>query len=110
MAQKLNKCAILSYPCHPLYWFHIFKLCLFRKERDDFIIATKCRHVVNFDDIHIPNKQGLCRRTIIKALNDSLERLQTDYVDLYQVSDSFLHIAGQGEGLVEFGDGAYVSL
>jgi len=33
-----------------------------------------------------PNASGLSRRHIMKACDDSLSRLQTDYIDLYQVS------------------------
>lgn len=33
-----------------------------------------------------PNGLGLSRRHIIKACEDSLARLQTDYIDLYQVA------------------------
>jgi aryl-alcohol dehydrogenase-like predicted oxidoreductase len=49
-------------------------------QRDRFVLATKCRMRVGPD----ANDEGLSRRHIIKAVNDSLRRLQTDYIDLYQ--------------------------
>jgi aryl-alcohol dehydrogenase-like predicted oxidoreductase len=32
-----------------------------------------------------PNQQGTSRRWIMTAVEDSLRRLQTDYIDLYQI-------------------------
>lgn len=32
-----------------------------------------------------PNDRGLSRKHIMKQINDSLRRLKTDYVDLYQI-------------------------
>jgi aryl-alcohol dehydrogenase-like predicted oxidoreductase len=49
-------------------------------QRDRFVLATKCRMRVG----HGPHDEGLSRRHIMKAAEDSLRRLQTDYVDLYQ--------------------------
>jgi aryl-alcohol dehydrogenase-like predicted oxidoreductase len=49
-------------------------------KRDRFVLATKCRMRVG----HGPNDEGLSRKHILKAAEDSLRRLQTDYVDLYQ--------------------------
>lgn len=48
--------------------------------RDNFVLATKCRIRVGPG----PNDEGLSRRHILKAAEDSLRRLRTDYVDLYQ--------------------------
>src|ERR1700682_4072432 len=50
-------------------------------QRDRFVLATKCRMKVGPG----PNDEGLSRRHIIQAVDDSLRRLQTDYIDLYQV-------------------------
>jgi aryl-alcohol dehydrogenase-like predicted oxidoreductase len=50
------------------------------KERRDVIIATKCR-IRMWDG---PNGEGLSRHHIITSVEDSLRRLQTDYIDLYQ--------------------------
>lgn len=50
------------------------------KKRDRFVLATKCRIRVG----HGPNDEGLSRKHILKAVEDSLRRLRTDYVDLYQ--------------------------
>jgi aryl-alcohol dehydrogenase-like predicted oxidoreductase len=48
--------------------------------RDRFVLATKCRIRVG----HGANDEGLSRRHILKAVEDSLRRLRTDYIDLYQ--------------------------
>src|SRR6266702_4376273 len=49
-------------------------------QRDRFVLATKCRMRVGPGS----NDEGLSRRHIFKALENSLRRLRTDYVDLYQ--------------------------
>jgi 1-deoxyxylulose-5-phosphate synthase len=48
--------------------------------RERFVLATKCRSRVGQG----ANDEGLSRKHILKAAEDSLRRLQTDYVDLYQ--------------------------
>ncbi len=48
--------------------------------RDKLVIATKVRGEMGKG----PNDQGLSRMHIMKAVEDSLRRLQTDYIDLYQ--------------------------
>ncbi|MDX1687051.1 MAG: aldo/keto reductase [Candidatus Promineifilaceae bacterium] len=48
--------------------------------REDVIIATKVRGQMS-DDV---NDQGLSRHHIVNAVENSLRRLQTDYIDLYQ--------------------------
>jgi aryl-alcohol dehydrogenase-like predicted oxidoreductase len=49
-------------------------------KRDRFVVATKCRIRVG----HGPNDEGLSRKHVLKAADDSLRRLRTDYLDLYQ--------------------------
>jgi aryl-alcohol dehydrogenase-like predicted oxidoreductase len=49
--------------------------------RQDVIIATKVRGQMGEG----PNDQGLSRQHILDAVEDSLDRLQTDVIDLYQV-------------------------
>ena len=49
-------------------------------QRDRFVLATKCRMKVGPG----ANDEGLSRRHIMQAVEDSLRRLQTDYIDLYQ--------------------------
>jgi aryl-alcohol dehydrogenase-like predicted oxidoreductase len=49
-------------------------------KRNRFVLATKCRMRVG----HGPNDEGLSRRHILKAVEDSLRRLRTDTIDLYQ--------------------------
>ncbi len=51
-----------------------------RGARDRIVLATKCRGQMGPD----PNDEGLSRKHVIKACEDSLRRLQTDYFDLYQ--------------------------
>ncbi|GAA1016222.1 aldo/keto reductase [Acrocarpospora pleiomorpha] len=57
--------------------------------RDDVVLATKARFPVNYDPSGatppVPNQSGASRRWLIRALDDSLRRLDTDYVDLYQI-------------------------
>ena len=49
--------------------------------RDKVVIATKAFNPMGDD----PNQRGLSRKHIRHAIDDSLRRLGTDYVDLYQI-------------------------
>lgn len=49
--------------------------------RDDFIITTKCNGPMGAQ----PWKQGNSRKHILDACDASLRRLNTDYIDLYQL-------------------------
>ncbi len=49
--------------------------------RDEIVLATKVRGPLSDD----PNDEGLSRRHIMHAVEASLRRLQTDYIDLYQL-------------------------
>jgi aryl-alcohol dehydrogenase-like predicted oxidoreductase len=49
--------------------------------RDDVILATKFYNAMGED----PNRRGASRRWIVRAVEDSLRRLQTDWIDLYQL-------------------------
>ena len=51
------------------------------KRRQDFVIATKIRFPMG----QAPNDVGLSRQHILDGVENSLRRLQTDYIDLYQV-------------------------
>jgi aryl-alcohol dehydrogenase-like predicted oxidoreductase len=49
--------------------------------RDSVVLATKVGRPVGDD----PNHQGASRRWIVTAVENSLRRLQTDHIDLYQL-------------------------
>ena len=49
--------------------------------RDDVVLATKLHGPMGDD----PNRRGNSRRWIVRAVEDSLRRLRTDWIDLYQV-------------------------
>jgi 1-deoxyxylulose-5-phosphate synthase len=50
-------------------------------QRDDVVIATKLRHPMRSG----PNGKGLSRKAIMTEVEQSLSRLGTDYIDLYQI-------------------------
>lgn len=52
-----------------------------RGRRESVVLATKFGRPMGDD----PNRRGASRRWIVTAVEESLRRLQTDYIDLYQV-------------------------
>lgn len=50
-------------------------------KREEFVLATKCRMQMGAG----ANDGGLSRKHVLSAIDASLRRLGTDYVDLYQV-------------------------
>lgn len=55
---------------------------LINQDREKLVIATKCAFQTDAYNI---NSRGLSRKNIIQSCEDSLKRLKTDYIDLYQV-------------------------
>ncbi|MBM0257425.1 aldo/keto reductase [Micromonospora sp. 4G55] len=55
-----------------------------RGRRDDVVLATKFSMPMGDD----PNHRGGSRRWIVRAVESSLRRLKTDYIDLYQMHRS----------------------
>jgi len=53
----------------------------FGSSRDRVIVATKVYSAMSDD----PNDKGLSRKHIMHSIDNSLRRLDTDYVDLYQI-------------------------
>lgn len=58
-----------------------------RGKRSRVLLATKCRFPIGWGLEHPPgpHDQGLSRQHILRACEDSLRRLGTDVIDLYQV-------------------------
>ncbi len=52
-----------------------------RGQRDSFLVATKAFFPVGPG----PNDRGSSRQHLLRAVEDSLRRLQTDHIDLYQM-------------------------
>ncbi|MGC9343335.1 MAG: aldo/keto reductase, partial [Bacteroidales bacterium] len=50
-------------------------------KRDDLVIATKVRGMMGEG----PNDEGLSRKHILQQADESLSRMQIDYIDLYQI-------------------------
>ena len=50
-------------------------------KRDDLVLATKCFFPTGI----YPTAKGLSRKHIMEACEGSLKRLNTDYIDLYQI-------------------------
>ena len=57
------------------------KVLLEMAPRDELVIATK----VNGEMREGPNGKGLSRKAILAEIDNSLRRLGTDYIDLYQI-------------------------
>ena len=51
------------------------------KPRDQYVVATKVRFAMGEG----PNDVGVSRKHILDAVDASLRRLDTDYIDLYQI-------------------------
>jgi aryl-alcohol dehydrogenase (NADP+) len=49
--------------------------------REEIVLASKLYYAMSDD----PNDQGLSRKHIFKSIDRSLKRLQTDFLDLYQI-------------------------
>ncbi|HAA91015.1 MAG TPA: NADP-dependent oxidoreductase [Rhodospirillaceae bacterium] len=52
---------------------------LIKNDRDDWVLATKVGQAAGSDK----RKKGLSRKWMMEAVDASLQRLQTDYVDIY---------------------------
>jgi len=64
-----------------------------RKDRDKLIIATKVGSRGQSNSMRTRDaKAGLTKKSILEAIDGSLRRLQTDYVDVYQVHTPERHL------------------
>jgi aryl-alcohol dehydrogenase-like predicted oxidoreductase len=69
------------------------------KRRRDVVLGTKLLVPVGPG----PNDQGLSRMHVMRALEDSLRRLRTDYIDLYQIH-GYDHVTPMEETLAALDD------
>ena len=53
-----------------------------KRKRNKLVIASKCHGKMSDDD---PNAWGNSRKHVVEACEASLKRLQTDWIDLYQI-------------------------
>ena len=79
--------------------------------RDRFVVATKCTGAMGPG----PNDRGSSRKHILQAVDGSLRRLQTDYIDLYQMhqvdeTTPLEEIASTLDDLVRWGKVRYVGV
>lgn len=59
----------------------------FKGKRDQVVIATKFGHIVNEEKRTVHNAPGLILQNVRSDVENSLRRLQTDYIDIYQLHD-----------------------
>lgn len=52
-------------------------------ERSSYILSSKVFFGTHGSKENKPNQHGLCRKHIVEACHEALNRLQTDYLDLY---------------------------
>jgi aryl-alcohol dehydrogenase (NADP+) len=55
---------------------------LIASDRERWVLATKVGNPMGEDD---PNRRGTGRKWVMRAIEESLERLATDYVDIYYI-------------------------
>ena len=80
-------------------------------KRDQVVIATKCVGPMGGKPWHV----GMSRKHVLDAIDESLRRLQTDYVDLYQLhaddpSTPLDEVLGALDTVVQSGRARYVGV
>ena len=56
---------------------------LIKKNRGDWVLATKVGNAGDDEKVIQPNKFGLGRKWLLEGLDNSLRRLRTDYIDIW---------------------------
>lgn len=74
----------------------------FKNRRNEIVLASKCVHLLDGEGKLPPNNQ--LKGIIEKSLNESLEALQTDYIDLYMLHQATIDILENEEILKIFSD------
>lgn len=85
IAHKALELGINFFDCADVYARGVSETILgkaLKGKREGVVLATKCHGKMSDDD---PNAWGNSRRHILEACEGSLKRLQTDWIDLYQI-------------------------
>ncbi|HQU19697.1 MAG TPA: aldo/keto reductase [Fimbriimonadaceae bacterium] len=85
VAQSALEIGINFFDCADVYANGVSETILgeaLRGKRDKIVLATKCHGKMADDD---PNAWGNSRKHVIEACEASLQRLGTDWIDLYQI-------------------------
>ena len=79
--RRVRPASISSTPPMPIQWRHPRRSSAApsRNNRHDWVLATKLANPMGDD----PNRAGLSRRWVLQAVDESLKRLGTDYIDIY---------------------------
>lgn len=72
---------------------------LIARDRDYWVLASKAGNPLS----QSPNEMGLSRKWLMQACNDSLKRLNTDYLDIFYLHRDFEH-RGLEEAVETVGD------
>lgn len=94
--RSARECGVTFYDTSDVYGFgrseSLFGIALSRY-RNDIVLSTKVGFVRGRDDV----ERDYSREHILKAIDRSLRRLRTDYIDVYQLHNPPIEVLRNGE-------------